>query len=261
MNLFDNIHLMYFRSDSSIRKKITLLRSLNQYEIEFYTTENGYSVINEREYKHNIGNVVVARPGYTRQSKNYFECYAIHFQCSDKLFANKYLDVLPPCIYLPECRDAFDELIYSNSTNERSRELSSTAGIIKILSMIHESYHFREDSGQKNDTGLDGIKHIAKITEYIKNNYSQNINIDELYKAEYMCRSNFFKLFKEVTGKTPGNYINTVRIENSKVLLDTTELPISVISQRCGFCSQAYFNYIFKQMMGISPMHYRKTVF
>lgn len=261
MNIFDNIHLMYFRSDSSIRKGLTRLRTTNQYEMEFYTTENGISFINDKEYRHAVGNVVIARPGYRRQSKNYFECYAIHFQCNDKLFAGKYLDVLPPCVYFPQCKEAFHELIHSNMTNERSRNLCSAAGIIKILSMLHEAYHFRENSCQKNDASLSGVKHITKITEYIKSNYSQNINVNELYKSEYMCRSSFFKLFKEVTGKTPNNYINTVRIENSKILLDTTELPIAVISKKCGFESQAYFDCVFKQITGISPMQYRKTVF
>jgi transcriptional regulator GlxA family with amidase domain len=70
----------------------------------------------------------------------------------------------------------------------------------------------------------------------------------------------FQRRFKLATGMAPLEYVHTVRLEESKHLLETTAEPIGRIAQRCGFTSQAYFARVFGRLRGSSPRAYRRTV-
>lgn len=253
-DLFCDFYLSYFRSDSAFRGSMSKLRNTASYEIEFYKTSDGYSVIDGVKYNHRVGNVLFVKPNQARRSCNYFECYALHFMCSDLLFGRKYLDSLPTCIHMPECESLFHELVYTRMTDEKAQNLHMASTLLKIISKIHEAY---PQSNQTKPAETDKVKSINEIADFIKNNYNTEFDISSLYKDIYISRSAFFRLFKEITGHTPGDYINTVRIENAKIMLDTGELKISEISQDCGFCSQQYFNYIFRKKTGMTPKQYR----
>ena len=111
--LFSDVSLLYYKSDSVVRRGITNPRKTFQYEFEFYKTSSGISYVDRFAYSHNAGNVLLIKPNQLRRSKNYFECFAVHFSCADKAFAAKYIDSLPNCVYLPACEESFKRLIMS----------------------------------------------------------------------------------------------------------------------------------------------------
>lgn len=67
-------------------------------------------------------------------------------------------------------------------------------------------------------------------------------------------------LFKKETGVTITDYINTTRIRQSLILLNSTNLSISEIAARCGFVDANYYSRIFKKFQGKTPKHYRESV-
>ena len=66
------------------------------------------------------------------------------------------------------------------------------------------------------------------------------------------------ELFRQITHKTPMEYVLFYRIEQACILLTTTNLPITEISFRCGFNDSGYFARRFKMQTGVSPSRYRK---
>ena len=96
--------------------------------------------------------------------------------------------------------------------------------------------------------GIDvlGENRVQEMTEKL----AQNANLSPIY---------FHKLFRAHLGMTPAAFVLSCRIAAAKALLKTGESAISEISARCGFSSQSYFNYKFKEITGETPLQYRKA--
>ena len=67
-------------------------------------------------------------------------------------------------------------------------------------------------------------------------------------------------LFKKETGTTITDYINSTRIRQALILLNTSSLPIGEVASRCGFLDSNYFSRIFKKQLGLSPREYRDSI-
>ena len=67
----------------------------------------------------------------------------------------------------------------------------------------------------------------------------------------------FSSIFKQCSGSSFKEYLNMVRVEESKRLLSNTEYSIIDIAVACGFDDQSYFSKVFKKYTGMSPKQYR----
>lgn len=90
--------------------------------------------------------------------------------------------------------------------------------------------------------------------------YNTELSLAWLAKQCSVSESHLSTLFKRETGITITDYINTTRIQQSLILLNTTSLPIGEISSRCGFFDANYFTRVFKKFQGQTPQQYRKMV-
>ncbi len=61
-------------------------------------------------------------------------------------------------------------------------------------------------------------------------------------------------------GYTPVEYVQTLRIEEAKHLLETGDLPVEEIGRDVGYEDPAFFRQLFKRRTGVSPAHYRTRV-
>ena len=100
---------------------------------------------------------------------------------------------------------------------------------------------------------------IDLAANYIYNNFSDNISIDDLVRISHFERRHFFRIFKEKFGTTPNKYINELRMNKAKSLLVNTNMTIGEISRYCGFQSEHYFSRAFKAHEESSPNEYRKN--
>ena len=102
------------------------------------------------------------------------------------------------------------------------------------------------------------FKSIKKVTKYINENYGSAISIDDLAALCNMSQGHFCRLFKQITLKTPVQYINNVRISKASEMLIFSDRKILDIAMDTGFNSLSYFIGVFKESMGITPTNYRK---
>lgn len=99
---------------------------------------------------------------------------------------------------------------------------------------------------------------VLDAVEYINENFSQKLTLDELSSRAGFSRYYFARIFKENTGFTVIEHINAIRCDNAAFLLRESELAISEISFRCGFDSPSYFAKAFAGIHGVLPSEYRK---
>ena len=95
---------------------------------------------------------------------------------------------------------------------------------------------------------------------YFQEHYNEEINIEEYALSRNMSVSYFLKKFKEVTAKSPMQYILSIRINNAVSLLESTDYNVTEISTIVGYDNPLYFSRIFKKQKGVSPSDFRKTL-
>lgn len=89
--------------------------------------------------------------------------------------------------------------------------------------------------------------------QYIAENDISKITVSDLCEICGMSPSGFRKLFKENVGMSPIKYINDIKIEKAKSLLETNDISITDIASNLGFSDLGYFSKFFKERTGYAP--------
>lgn len=99
---------------------------------------------------------------------------------------------------------------------------------------------------------------IQRALHFIHNNYATDISLDRVAKTVCLSRFHFSRLFKEMTGLTYQSYMNYVRIEQSKKLLNDDALSVTDTGYAVGYSDLTHFERVFKKIVGFSPTQYRR---
>ena len=116
--------------------------------------------------------------------------------------------------------------------------------------------------GSKNESeriAYHNVLRLRPVINYIAEHFEEKIYIEKLSDIIMVSPDYFTKMFKDSIGKTPVEYINGIRVNRSMKMLLSSDDSVSAIAEKIGFCNANYFNKIFKQYMGISPLAYRKN--
>lgn len=101
--------------------------------------------------------------------------------------------------------------------------------------------------------------YINSALDYIKENLDQDLSLDLVASQVHLNKNYFSNLFKKTTGLCFCKYVNHLRIQRAKDLLQNTSYPLDYIAQKCGYKSQSHFGTTFSSYQGTSPGVYRKT--
>lgn len=101
---------------------------------------------------------------------------------------------------------------------------------------------------------------ISEIVEYLNANYQHNLTLGEISERFGISKYYLSRMFKEVTGFTLIEYLNSIRTKQAQKMLRTTDLNVTTISENVGFDSITHFGRVFKTITGSSPLQYRKAV-
>ncbi|MGH4050855.1 MAG: PocR ligand-binding domain-containing protein [Clostridium sp.] len=139
---------------------------------------------------------------------------------------------------------------YLNEVSTLSNVEKLCAWIIKVLDRFSECMY--------NIENVNNFHIIKKSMEFINDNVSNNISLDSVAEYVYLSPSYFSRLFKKEMGINFIDYLNKVRIEESKKYLTDLSSSLSDIAHNVGFTDQSYYTKVFKKIEGISPGQYRK---
>ena len=101
---------------------------------------------------------------------------------------------------------------------------------------------------------------LDKLAEIIEENIGNvNLNNDLIAEKMNMSRASFYNKFKNLTGETPNEYLNNLRLSKATSMLVIEQgMSIADIAYSLGFNSANYFSRKFKEKFGISPAQYRQ---
>lgn len=120
-----------------------------------------------------------------------------------------------------------------------------------LLLTLAEKY-----TAQKEEK-LDDVAHLDNVKEairFIKENFQKNIGVNDICHAAGLSRAYFSRIFKQVTGFTVVNYVNTVRCQSAAKMLRTGKYRVKTVAEQCGFTNLSYFSLTYKKVMGKLPV-------
>lgn len=101
-------------------------------------------------------------------------------------------------------------------------------------------------------------KRVVQAKAFIDNNYPDKIDIDNISDEAYFSKFHFIRLFKKIYGKTPHQYLTSVRINNAILLLRANK-PVSEVCYSVGFDTISAFGSLFKRTIGTTPSAFLET--
>jgi len=114
---------------------------------------------------------------------------------------------------------------------------------LKMLSSVS----FLEKINKTQNSKLD------RVYEFVMNNFSNPISLDDISDVAFMNKTAFCKYFKDRTNKTFNQFLTEIRINYSKRLLMEGDRQIAEISYECGFNNLSNFNRQFKKLNNSTP--------
>ncbi len=169
---------------------------------------------------------------------------------------------LPQIVYLsdscPEVSATVGKLMEVFALGNCCPELETVAGLSRLFSWIQNSGNYaeassREDGGRRTDQ-------IKPVLEFIETHYSQGLTLEDLAAVAGMNPKYFCRVFRSLTHHSPVDYLNFYRIEQAAHMLDSTELSVTEVGNRCGFWESSYFTKVFRKYKNVTPIQYRKNV-
>lgn len=157
-----------------------------------------------------------------------------------------------------ELRQLFEETAQLHVNTTAISKLIVMGNVYRISAYVLND--FIEENDNSNVTKkINSIAAIEKALDHIYNNYEQKLSVEEAAEICGYSKSNFCKIFKNITGETFHNVLNNHRVKNACTLLKSTDLSIEEIAFRVGFNGSKSFCRIFKEIKGTSPGSYRKN--
>ena len=147
-----------------------------------------------------------------------------------------------------------DEMLRLTQYPDNSRPL----GIIGQLYLIMDALI----QGSSNKKRLQGGKlsrfYAQEALSFIEQNYTLPITVEDMANRCNLDRSYFGKVFKDMIGQSPQDFLIRYRMSKATSLLTSTSLSIGDISVQVGYPNQLHFSRAFRNIYGMSPRQYRQ---
>lgn len=99
---------------------------------------------------------------------------------------------------------------------------------------------------------------VARAEQWLMNNYNHPVCINELAQHINVSERTLHRRFKQSTGRTPNAYLQGLRIEKAKRILESSSTPVTCVMHAVGYQDAPAFFRLFKSLTGLTPGEYRK---
>lgn len=158
-------------------------------------------------------------------------------------------------IYMSGGATTFQNLILYLVEKFISREVAVSISKVMLIELgIQNQLPFTILSVQKVHTD----KLILHAQSLIEEKYRDKLSIDQLTDSLAVSERTFIRRFKNATGDTPYQYIQRVKVESAKKMLENEQKTFEEIVYEVGYEDISAFRKVFKKFVGISPSMYKK---
>jgi transcriptional regulator GlxA family with amidase domain len=99
---------------------------------------------------------------------------------------------------------------------------------------------------------------IAQCQTWIAEHYREPSPVAALVRLSGLPERSFKRRFQQATGMAPLEYVHTMRLEEAKQMLETSDQPIEAIANEVGYEDAGFFSRLFKRQVTLTPAAYRK---
>jgi transcriptional regulator GlxA family with amidase domain len=99
---------------------------------------------------------------------------------------------------------------------------------------------------------------LREVQQWMSDNLDADLSVPALAERAFMSPRNFARAFKREVGMTPATYVEALRVERARGLLETSQAAIEDVARRCGFGTVETMRRSFRRRLGVSPGHYRE---
>ncbi|WP_226035942.1 AraC family transcriptional regulator [Aquibacillus saliphilus] len=230
-------------------------------ELLYIVKGKGYFVLTNHEIPVKENDLVVINPNveHTEKSNHQDSLQYIALGIEGLAFSPSKHDDSPMGLYTYQ-EEREDILFYLNKLLDEAKNSHKDyeficQNIIEILivKLKREKNFTIEKTVTKNIN-----KAVTHTIHYMNQNYRDTITLDILADAGHINKYYLAHLFKKDMGIAPIDYLNNIRIKESKILLEITNYSIAEIAEINGFSSQSFFTQAFKRITNQTPSSYRK---
>lgn len=173
------------------------------------------------------------------------EGYIFYFGHHEEFKEDKDVSLPQTVPYIKLC----EQIITQSNSSDR---LMRFRGHVFFLELLFELYRVMEQ------TAYDTKMSVEQTKEYMDNHYYDSMSIEGLASMSGVSPAYYLELFKKLIGRSPIDYLTSVRIHAAKRLIDETGSPAHQVAQAVGYKDPFYFSRQFKRTVGLSPSRYAK---
>ncbi len=141
---------------------------------------------------------------------------------------------------------------------EGGERLQLQQGTYELMGQLIRSFVQPRSANGPLKGGLSG-RQLSRARDYIQANFGGELQLDQLAQAAGLSRYHFARMFKLSTGLTPHQYVNKVRVQRGREMLEAG-LPQAEVAVLCGFSHQSHFAAHFKRYLGVTPGQYLRSL-
>ena len=267
----------YFRIDRVAQQETYSMPRRHQhnfFELYYLLSGTRYYYIQGKTYLLRENDIILVRPGAYHKtidtSQGSHDRLLIHFdrayftqEPSISQFVEE-LFTLPQIIIRPRSADRtnLQNVVLRilgemhQPEEDRSRGMMLSGLMREMLALTYRAGLNSNLEAEEADPHSD--PRISELIEYINENYRDELRVEALAQRFYLSRYHLSRKFKEATGFTIIEYINSVRIIEAQELLLHSDLKIGELVDQVGFGSSSQFTRIFKDITGVTPSQYRR---
>lgn len=150
------------------------------------------------------------------------------------------------------------DLISDYMEKEDGNPLQVKGRLWMLLASLQSRLISKESEEQTNAPNQRKWKNLMRVLAHIDQNYQAPLSLDELASIGAMSPSHLCRLFKELTGMRPVEYIQLLRVNSAALMLQHNDCKIVEAALENGFHHLSYFSKQFKKYKGVSPSAFKR---
>ena len=161
--------------------------------------------------------------------------------------------------FIRQLRSSYQSVLALDGEAERFASIWDFPGCARYLEELDQWLELLCGQAAQEFSDYENKQKIRQAVQYIQQNFRQPLNMAQVSNHVSMNYSLFSLLFKQYTGSNFVSYLQKLRLDEAKKLLETTDWRVNEIGRRVGFADEKHFLKVFKTVAGMSPTEYRKS--
>lgn len=245
-----------FHSDSLSERNSHLIMHWHENpELLFFYRGSGLIALNTETVRVQAGELVVINCNTLHSIGSlspscYYYCLIIDRDFCEEFGFHIGEALINSLVCSPEIEACFDRIVKEMQQHSPFYKSAVKAASLELLLYLFR-HELREPAslGGRERGRLDMVR---QAIGFIRQHYREELSIDDICSSTGFSKFYFCRTFREITGRTPVDYINTLRCEHARRLLAEGK-SVGESAERSGFHNSSYFTKVYKRQMGVLP--------